>query len=52
MKITINEGTSFLITDEWGDIARGSEQGLYEQDTRFLSDYHLTLDGVKPTLLS
>ena len=52
MRITINEGTSFLITDEWGDIAKGTEQGLYEQDTRFLSEYHLTLDGVKPTLLS
>lgn len=52
MKITINKGTSFLLTDLSGDIIPGEEFGLYHQDTRFLSTYRLTIDGVKPVLLA
>ncbi|MBV9173551.1 MAG: amylo-alpha-1,6-glucosidase [Chloroflexi bacterium] len=50
--LTINDGTSFLATDESGDIAVGTEQGLYHDDLRFLSDYQLRLDGATPVLLS
>jgi glycogen debranching enzyme len=52
MKIIINEGTSFLITDEPGDIKEETEEGLFHQDTRFLSGYKLLINGQKPILLS
>ncbi|HWP28433.1 MAG TPA: glycogen debranching N-terminal domain-containing protein [Chloroflexota bacterium] len=52
MSITINEDTTFLITDEIGDIQPGSELGLYYQDSRFLSQYELRLDGHRPRLLA
>ncbi|HZS01539.1 MAG TPA: glycogen debranching N-terminal domain-containing protein [Chloroflexota bacterium] len=44
MQITINEDTSFFITDELGDASAGNEQGLYYDDTRFLSVYQLRLN--------
>lgn len=52
VKITINEGTSFLVCDESGDFEPGSEFGLYYEDTRFLSHYALFVDGQKPRLLT
>jgi glycogen debranching enzyme len=45
VQITINEDTSFFITDELGDATSGNEQGLYYEDTRFLSVYQLRLNG-------
>jgi glycogen debranching enzyme len=45
VQITINEDTSFFIVDELGDASAGNEQGLYYEDTRFLSVYQLRLDG-------
>lgn len=52
MPITINEDTTFLISDEVGDVPAGAEFGLYDEDTRFLSRYELTLDGRAPLLLA
>ncbi|MHB8841620.1 MAG: amylo-alpha-1,6-glucosidase [Candidatus Aquicultor sp.] len=52
MDVTINEGTSFIISNEVGDIIPGKEAGLYGQDTRFLSRYELFLNGIKPTVLT
>jgi hypothetical protein len=45
LRITINEDTTFLITDELGNVPEGAELGLYHEDTRFLCGYWLTLDG-------
>ncbi|MCL6471692.1 MAG: hypothetical protein K6T91_02640 [Firmicutes bacterium] len=52
MKVTINEGTLFIISNELGDILPGKEDGLYNQDTRFLNRYEIFINGVKPTVLT
>jgi glycogen debranching enzyme len=49
--ITILEGSTFCICDERGDID-GETQGLFADDTRFLSLLRLTVNGEKPLLLS
>jgi glycogen debranching enzyme len=51
MALTILEGSTFCICDERGDID-GQAQGLFADDTRFLSLLRLTLNGAKPLLLS
>jgi glycogen debranching enzyme len=51
MPLTILEGSTFCICDERGDID-GETQGLFADDTRFLSLLRLTVNGVKPLLLS
>src|SRR6266516_4316980 len=51
MPITIREGSTFCICDERGDIDGGA-QGLFADDTRFLSLLRLTVNGAKPLLLS
>jgi glycogen debranching enzyme len=43
MSITIHQGTTFLITDELGNVAGDGESGLYCHDSRFLSRYEMTL---------
>src|ERR671936_2618093 len=51
MALTILEGSTFWICDERGDID-GETQGLFADDTRFLSLLRLTVNGAKPLLLS
>src|SRR2546430_10500532 len=51
MALTILEGSTFCICDERGDID-GQAQGLFADDTRFLSLLRLTMNGAKPLLLS
>src|SRR2546430_1612013 len=51
MALTILEGSTFCICDERGDID-GQAQGLFADDTRFLSLLRLTMNGTKPLLLS
>jgi glycogen debranching enzyme len=51
MPLTILEGSTFCICDERGDID-GATQGLFADDTRFLSLLRLTLNGARPLLLS
>src|SRR6186997_2942632 len=51
MAFTILEGSTFCICDERGDID-GETQGLFADDTRFLSLLRLTVNGEKPLLLS
>src|ERR671936_2020022 len=51
MALTILEGSTFCISDELGDID-GETQGLFADDTRFLSRLCLTINGAKPLLLS
>jgi len=50
--ITINEGESFIISNENGDIVPGKEDGLYDQNTRFLSRYEMFINNVKPMALT
>ena len=52
MRITINEDTTFLISDEFGNIPEGAELGLYQDDTRFLSRYELSLNDEMPLSLA
>ncbi len=51
MALTILEGSTFCICDERGDID-GETQGLFADDTRFLSLLRLTVNDTKPLLLS
>jgi glycogen debranching enzyme len=51
MALTILEGSTFCICDERGDID-AETQGLFADDTRFLSLLRLTINGTKPLLLS
>jgi glycogen debranching enzyme len=45
--VTINHGGTFLVASPDGSISSdgGGEQGLYADDTRFLSHHHLQLNG-------
>ena len=51
MALTILEGSTFCICDELGDVD-GETEGLFAEDTRFLSLLRLTINGAKPLLLS
>ncbi|MBS0445006.1 MAG: amylo-alpha-1,6-glucosidase [Proteobacteria bacterium] len=46
----LKNGNSFAMFDPHGDIQPG-EQGLYHDDTRFLSVQELTIDGSRPLYL-
>ena len=48
--ITILEGSTFCLSDDDGQIASGLT-GLFADDTRFLSQLELTIDGARPLLL-
>jgi glycogen debranching enzyme len=43
--LTINQGSTFMVTAQDGSIAPGGEQGLFALDTRFLSSYAITMNG-------
>jgi glycogen debranching enzyme len=49
----IKSGDTFGLFDRFGDIRTwgSSEQGLYHEDTRFLSKLELRIDGVRPLFL-
>src|ERR671931_1471964 len=47
----ILEGATFCICDELGDL-HGRVEGLFADDTRFLSSLKLTINGERPLLLS
>jgi len=42
--ITINRGSTFMITDQSGEIDQTKSQGLFADDTRFLSTYQLYIN--------
>lgn len=44
-EVTLVDGTTFCISDCTGDIGAGREQGLFYDDTRYLSRLGLTVDG-------
>ena len=45
--MTLVEGATFCICARNGDIKPGAEQGLFFRDTRFLSCFQLTIDGLE-----
>src|SRR3954470_20734348 len=49
--LRILEGATFCICDEVGDL-HGNVEGLFMEDTRFLSSLKLTINGKRPLLLS
>ncbi len=51
--LIIREGSALLLTDPEGNVAAGNTQGfgVYHADTRHLSAYDLTLNGVRPVML-
>jgi glycogen debranching enzyme len=49
---TLKHGDTFSLFDASGDIRPGSADGLYHLDTRHLSRFDLTINGVRPILLS
>jgi glycogen debranching enzyme len=52
--ISILDGSTFVVSDRAGDVDAGPEQphGLFYRDTRFLSRWILTVDGIRPDVLS
>src|SRR4051812_23928762 len=52
--ISILDGNTFIVSDKRGDI-EGSPtdtQGLFRMDTRFLSRWVLSVNGIRPSVLS
>ena len=51
--LVIREGSTFLLTDPSGNVPGGNKQGfgVYCADTRHLSAYSVSLNGVAPVLL-
>jgi glycogen debranching enzyme len=50
-ELRILEGATFCICDRLGDL-HGNVEGLFTEDTRFLSMLKLTINGQRPLLLS
>jgi glycogen debranching enzyme len=50
--ITLIEGSTFCISEPGGDILPDRQQGLFVRDTRMLSRWELTVDGVEPQPLT
>ena len=51
---TLKHGDTFAMFDHYGDLFTGphSPEGIFHQDTRFLSRFVLTIGGERPLLLS
>src|SRR5262245_913133 len=43
--LTINHGSTFMVTDRAGQIAADSEQGVFCADTRFVSSFRIFANG-------
>jgi len=52
MKIVINNGTTFLVSDEKGNMLDDPEFGLYYRDMRYLRKFNLTIDDKELHLLT
>jgi glycogen debranching enzyme len=52
--VSILDGDTFVVSDRRGDVIPSTNQphGLFLQDTRFLSQWRLTVDGRTPEVLS
>lgn len=43
--LTINRGSTFMVTDLNGEIDQASAHGVFAEDTRFISNYRLSING-------
>ena len=50
--VTINQGSTFMVTAEDGQILAESDQGVFADDTRFLSFYAVFANGQPWQLLT
>ncbi|MBX5490565.1 MAG: amylo-alpha-1,6-glucosidase [Chloroflexi bacterium] len=50
--LTINHGSTFMVTDRQGEIRPNDELGVFAADTRFLSYYRCTIERQPWTLLT
>lgn len=52
--VSILDGNTFIVSDKRGDVEATPTDttGLFQNDTRFLSRWVLTVDGTRPTVLS
>jgi glycogen debranching enzyme len=50
--IQVLDGSTFMISDQYGDVHPGTAAGLYHEDTRHLSRWVLTLNGARPIVLT
>jgi len=50
--LTINRGKTFLVSELDGSVSEATKQGLFSNDTRYVSRYQLYLDGYRWTLLN
>jgi glycogen debranching enzyme len=50
----LKHGDAFAVLDSYGDIGavKGTAEGLFYRDTRYLSHYELRIEGKRPLLLS
>ena len=46
--VQILRGSTFMLSDNHGDVVGGSLGGLFHEDTRFLSRFALTVNGTRP----
>jgi glycogen debranching enzyme len=51
MPVTILEGSTFCMCDDFGDLA-GGVAGFFAEDLRYLSLLRVTMDGARPLLLT
>ncbi|MCH8103054.1 MAG: amylo-alpha-1,6-glucosidase [Chloroflexi bacterium] len=49
--IVTTSGTVFMVSDQAGNVRPGSLEGLFALDTRFLSEFQLTINGEAPAPL-
>ena len=50
--VTLVQGTSFCLSSANGDMSGKQPHGLFFQDTRYISDWNLTVDGLPVEALS
>jgi glycogen debranching enzyme len=50
--LTINQGSTFMVTDRAGEIHPYAELGVFAHDTRFVSEYRCTIERQPWTLLT
>ncbi|MBF6590964.1 MAG: amylo-alpha-1,6-glucosidase, partial [Ktedonobacterales bacterium] len=50
--ITISQGRTFMLTDSAGEINPQANEGVFAADTRFISSYHLFVNGVPWALIN
>ena len=51
-EVSIADGATFAVSDRLGDIVSDRGHGFFRSDTRFLSRFVLTLDGLAPRALT